>query len=177
MEKREPHTDYPWLHDIARHACHSSETLEVAIDTVEAMHDQYQAFLSSSKSNSALSCPTRLGQYLGFQKRMMKGLHTRSVAVETRLKNEINMVAQEESTLTARINQAAQSDGAAMKAVAVTTLVFLPSTFISTIFSMSFFDFEPSRDEASESWNVSERIWLYWLLVVPLTAAAMGSWV
>lgn len=179
MSKTEPRTDYPRLHEIARHACHSSETLAVAIDTVEAMHDQYRDFLHCLKSGSRPPCSTQLGQYLGFQKRMIKGLHARSMAIETRLNNELNLainkVAQEESATTIRISQATQNDGAAMKAVAVTTLVFLPSTFLSTIFSMSFFSYEPSKDGGI--WHVSGKIWLYWLLVVPLTAAAMGSWV
>lgn len=180
MGRTEPRTDYPKLHEVARHACHSSETLAVAIDTVHAMHNQYRNFLHSSKSDHRLPCSTRTSQYFSFQKQLFRGLHARSMAVEARLKNElnlaINMVAQEASAATVLISQATQHDGAAMKSVAVITLVFLPSTFISTIFSMSFFAFEPGGDGRPESWKVSQRIWLYFLLVVPLTTAAMGTW-
>lgn len=183
MGRTEPRTDYPRLHEVARHACHSSETLSVAIDTVHAMHNQYKSFLHGSKSDHRPPCSTGLSQYFGFQKQLLKGLHARSVAVEARLKNElnlaINMVAQEGSAAAVRISQATQHDGAAMKTVAVITLLFLPSTFISTIFSMSFFVFDPGEDGEDgrpASWKVSGMIWLYFLLVVPLTTAAMGTW-
>ena len=42
-----------------------------------------------------------------------------------------NMVTQRDSQETVRIGEAARSDSAAMKTVAVLTLTFLPATFVS----------------------------------------------
>ena len=177
MAMPEPETDYPLLHDIARHVCHSSETLLVAIETISNMHTQYSSFL---KDRSTYASSDRLRQLLDFQKQMFKGQHARSVAIEARLKNElnlaINLVAQQESAATVRISQAARSDGAAMRAVAVVTLLFLPSTFVSTIFSTTFFAFIPSSEGRPESWAVSERFWVYWVFSVPLTVVAVSTW-
>lgn len=172
MSKLEPETDYPLMHEIARHACHSSETLLVAIETISGMHLQYARLQFKSSAS--------LGQFFDFQKQMLHGQHARSVAVEARLKNELNLalnlVVQQESAATVRISRAAHSDGAAMRAIAVVTLVFLPSTFVSTIFSTTFFTFIPSSDGRSASWAVSGKFWIFWVFSVPLTLLAMGMW-
>lgn len=174
MGKLEPETDYPLMHEIARHTCHSSETLLVAIETISNMHIQYSSFL---RNRSVHASSVNLEQILNFQKQLLKGQHTRSVAIEARLKNELNLVlnlvAQQESGAIVRISQAAHSDGAAMRAVAVVTLVFLPSTFVSTIFSTTFF----SSGSSSASWTISKKFWIYWVFSVPLTAVTIGMWV
>ena len=59
----------------------------------------------------------------------------------------------------------------AMRSIAVVTMLFLPPTFIATLFSTSFFDFQ-SRDGPV----VSHWIWLYVLLSVVLTAMIQGLW-
>lgn len=177
MGRLDPQTDYPLMHEIARHACHSSETLLVAIETISKMHKQHNSFQEKRTEHSS---SVRLGQLLDFQEQMLRGQHTRSVAVEARLKNELNLalnlVAQQESAAIMRISQAAHRDGEAMRAVAVVTLVFLPSTFVSTLFSTTFFAFIPGSEGSSASWAVSEKFWIYWVFSVPLTVVAMGCW-
>ena len=174
MGKLEPETDYPLMHEIARHTCHSSETLLVAIETISNIHMQYSSFL---RNRSLHASSVNLEQIFNFQKQLLKGQHTRSVAIEARLKNELNLalnlVAQQESGAIVRISQAAHSDGAAMRAVAVVTLVFLPSTFVSTIFSTTFF----GSGSSSASWTVSKKFWIYWVFSVPLTVVTIGMWV
>jgi hypothetical protein len=63
-----------------------------------------------------------------------------------------------------------------MRAVAVITFLFLPSAFISTISSTIFFSFVPGGNAVRESWIVLKKIWIYWLFTVPLTIAAMATW-
>lgn len=177
MVKPDPETDYPWMHEVARHACHSSETLLVAIETISKMHKQYSSF---QEKRSEHSSSVRLEQFLDFQEQMLRGQHTRSVAVEARLKNELNLalnlVAQQESAAIARISQATQLDGEAQRVVAMITLLFLPSTFVSTLFSTTFFAFVPGSEGRSASWAVSEKFWIYWVFSVPLTVIAVGCW-
>ena len=179
MDKTEPETDYPLLHEIARHVCHSSETLSVAIDTTSSMRTQCGLLERESSRDTSAPC-VRVRQRLDFLQQLLNGLHARSVAVEARLKNElnlaINLVAQQETAATVRISKAARSDGAAMRAVAVITLLFLPSTFVSTIFSMTFFSFSPGGPGERQSWVVSDKIWIYWLFTVPLTIVALLTW-
>ena len=93
-----------------------------------------------------------------------------------------------------RINEAIQNDSAAMKTVAVLTLTFLPATFVSVlkssppcrvlqqltamqaVFGMTFFNFTPGNEAHPETWVVSEKIWIYWVISIPLTIVTILSW-
>ena len=93
-----------------------------------------------------------------------------------------------------RISEAVHNDSAAMKTIAVLTLTFLPATFVSVwkfslprqvlqqltalqaVFSMTFFDFSPRNEAHPEAWVVSEKIWIYWVISLPLTIVTILSW-
>ena len=83
--------NFPLLHDFARHTVHSSETLDVAIDTMAGILSQYEWFSDSYiDAHSIVSRRTR--QHLCFQVQMMRSLRARSKANEARLRNEIDLV-------------------------------------------------------------------------------------
>ena len=65
-----------------------------------------------------------------------------------------------------RIGDETLRDSSAMKSIAVLTMVFLPSTALATIFSMSSF-FSQSPDDAHIV--VSSEIWIFWAFAVPIT--------
>ena len=67
----------------------------------------------------------------------------------------------------------AQEDSAAMRTISFLGLVFLPGTFISAIFSMSFFNFDPSN---SSPWQMSHRFWVYWAVALPVTILTILFW-
>jgi hypothetical protein len=48
----------------------------------------------------------------------------------------------------------------------------MPATFISALFSKSFFKIDDNTGE----WSVSQEIWLYWVIAVPVTLLTAGSW-
>lgn len=60
-----------------------------------------------------------------------------------------------------------QADSHAMKFIAVLTLVFLPVTGVSTVFSSPFFDVD--FDQTSRPLRVAACIWVFWSVVGPLT--------
>lgn len=60
-------------------------------------------------------------------------------------------------------------DSVAMKTLALVTAIFLPATFIATLFSMSMFDWQGPT-------VVSSNFWVFWVVVVPLSTAILGSW-
>jgi hypothetical protein len=100
------------------------------------------------------------------------------------------------------ISRATQTDSAAMKTVAVLTMTFLPATFISVsyspftkhlewaflqailrltfsqkaVFSMSFFNFRPATGDQPQAWSVSDKLWIYWMFAIPLTAITVLVW-
>ncbi|KAI9162756.1 Mg2+ transporter protein, CorA-like/Zinc transport protein ZntB [Paramyrothecium foliicola] len=70
-----------------------------------------------------------------------------------------------------RIAYATKKDSLAMKTLALIGVIFLPGTFIATLFGMSFFRYE------SEAGPVSEKIWIYFATTVPTTLVFLSSWI
>ena len=143
------------LHEIERHAIHSNETLGVALNTVNAMLQQH-ARLLSRRNQDELGGPVVLyqtHQYMQFQYHMLENTRARSISIEQRSRNEINlvirtflghpqtsvanhckalnMVAQNQTRATALISEATQRDSAVMRTVAIVTMTFLPATFVT----------------------------------------------
>ncbi|KAK6863965.1 hypothetical protein PG995_000493 [Apiospora arundinis] len=102
-----------------------------------------------------------------------------------------NIIAQKESKLNLemaaqqrRLAHASKRDSTAMKTLSLLGALFLPGTFLASLFSMSFFDFnvgpaypgmEPD-DYSGKGANVSEYLWLYFVVTIPLTLAIVGAW-
>ncbi|KAM0706159.1 hypothetical protein Q7P35_006708 [Cladosporium inversicolor] len=63
-------------------------------------------------------------------------------------------------------------DGVDMRAMAVINLITLPGTFTATLFSTSFFNFEP----ATSGKHVSPWIWLYFVVTAAFTALCLFGW-
>ncbi|KAK2009781.1 hypothetical protein LZ32DRAFT_608182 [Colletotrichum eremochloae] len=89
-----------------------------------------------------------------------------------------NYIAQAESNLSRQIATNAGLDSTAMKTLAVVTMVFLPPTFIATLFSMSMFDWQSSSSAAAGDTGrtVVPEFWIYWAVSVPLTLAIVVGW-
>ena len=81
----------------------------------------------------------------------------------------------------------AHQDNTVMKSIALLTMVFLPATFLSvcivtliifgaaltqlqSFFSTTFFTF------GGNGWEVSNRLWIYWVITVPTTIAVVAVW-
>lgn len=58
-----------------------------------------------------------------------------------------------------------------MKMISLLGVLFLPGTFLSSVFSMTFFDFEPGAETV-----VSTQLWVYFAITVPLTAVLLVWW-
>jgi hypothetical protein len=52
--------------------------------------------------------------------------------------------------------------------------LFLPCTFVASVFSMSMFNWQP--DPAAGSNYVSDKFWVYWAVSFPLTVFVMTGW-
>lgn len=60
-----------------------------------------------------------------------------------------------------------------MKTLSLLGAVFLPGTFLSSIFSMTFFDFGSDIPGGAQ---ISQWLWVYFVVTIPLTLAIVGSW-
>ena len=92
--------NFPLLHDFARHTIHSSESLDVAIDTMVGILGQHEWFSDAGRSYIDIDPIVfrRTRQQLLFQIQMMRSLRARSKANEARLRNEIDSVSGRETT-------------------------------------------------------------------------------
>lgn len=173
-----PNPNYPRLHDIARHAIHVSETLDLAVKTVDCIithHDLFSTEMPAPDDRTKLA-QKKISKRMQFYDHMMGSLRFRSASNKERLLNEINLafntVAQYDSRIGVEIGRAAQADGSAMKTIAILTITFFPATFISSVFSMSFFNYNPESSE----WTVSKKFWVYWAVAIPVTCITGLLW-
>ncbi|KAH8716074.1 hypothetical protein HC256_004857 [Beauveria bassiana] len=71
-----------------------------------------------------------------------------------------------------RIAHASKRDSTAMKTISLLGTLFLPGTFLASVFSMTFFNFQSSGGPV-----ISDKLWVYFLLTIPITAAIVGIWI
>ncbi|KAL2134236.1 hypothetical protein VTI74DRAFT_741 [Chaetomium olivicolor] len=117
-----------------------------------------------------------------------------------------NIIAQKESKLglqmageQRRLAHAAKRDSTSMKILSLLGAIFLPATYLASIFSMSFFDFIPDGNGDSSApaapsgggnslgdgssggggaaWSpVSPLLWIYFAITIPLTLVIVVLW-
>ncbi|KAI1417613.1 hypothetical protein F5Y13DRAFT_60401 [Hypoxylon sp. FL1857] len=100
-----------------------------------------------------------------------------------------NIMAQKESKLNLeiasqqrRVAHATKRDGTAMKTLSLLGAVFLPGTFMASVFSMTFFDFNVgpsdggSDDSSGQGAQVSNKLWVYFAVTIPLTLIILLFW-
>lgn len=89
-----------------------------------------------------------------------------------------------------RIAHASKRDGSATKTLSVLGALFLPGTYLASVFSMTFFNFQastsfiscrrqssltkPSPTDATPV--VSVQLWIYFALTIPITAIILVAW-
>ncbi|KAK8030942.1 hypothetical protein PG990_000676 [Apiospora arundinis] len=77
----------------------------------------------------------------------------------------------ETTSWTVEISKAAQRDSSHMRSIAVLTMAFLPGTFVATVFSMNFFDWQGGAEGI-----LSPYIWIFVVVVFVLTALTLAIW-
>ncbi|KAF2460108.1 hypothetical protein BDY21DRAFT_184939 [Lineolata rhizophorae] len=83
-----------------------------------------------------------------------------------------SLVAQKDSLIAQKNNALSMRDSAAMKVISVITAAFLPATFTATLFSTTFFDFQPEK----EGHIASAWLWLYFAVAIILTIIIFSWW-
>ncbi|RMZ83475.1 hypothetical protein DV737_g1584, partial [Chaetothyriales sp. CBS 132003] len=94
---------------------------------------------------------------------------SREISALSLLHNQAMKTIAEESRNVAILTR---KDSIDMRIIAAVTLVFLPGTFIATVFGSNLFQFLP----ASSSQVVSKWIWLYAVLTTAITAIVLLFW-
>ncbi|AEO69344.1 uncharacterized protein THITE_2119638 [Thermothielavioides terrestris NRRL 8126] len=101
-----------------------------------------------------------------------------------------NIIAQKESKLNLqmageqrRLAHAAKRDSTSMKILSLLGAIFLPATYLASIFSMSFFNFNNNNNNGNSNSNssgnnqiVSPLLWIYFAITAPLTLLVVVAW-
>ncbi|KAM0343276.1 hypothetical protein ACHAPU_008726 [Fusarium lateritium] len=119
---------------------------------------------------------------LDFYKVKLKGLenyiHTTLERLKVQREALYNIISQREARLNLeiageqrRIAHASKRDSTAMKTLSLMGALFLPGTYLASVFSMTFFDFGQDADPV-----ISVELWVYFAITVPVTALIVGCW-
>ncbi|OAQ97889.1 hypothetical protein LLEC1_01514 [Akanthomyces lecanii] len=82
-----------------------------------------------------------------------------------------------------RIAHASKRDSTAMKTISLLGTLFLPGTFLASVFSMTAPSLSTNRHHADQEAKtaadpvISDKLWVYFLLAIPITAAIVGIWI
>ncbi|KAL2826665.1 pyridoxal phosphate-dependent transferase [Aspergillus cavernicola] len=131
--------------------------------------------------------PSLNGEILGMLEHnisLAKSIEDHVLGLQKRLELQLNVlysfVAQTDNRLSARLAATSGRDSTSMKILAFITTIFLPGTYIATLFSMNMFNWEESSSDTSntdtDDPTVSPRFWIYWAVSAPLTALTLAGW-
>jgi hypothetical protein len=87
-------TDFPGLHEVARHTSHATETVQVASNILERMVCECEALAQRQPNDTDEEAMYEYFEALKLQHSMLLGIAARSTSNEKRLSNEINLVRQ-----------------------------------------------------------------------------------
>ncbi|KAK4132809.1 hypothetical protein BT67DRAFT_450775 [Trichocladium antarcticum] len=154
-------TSFSPMHEISRHAIHTAEILEAATNTLNEMQRCRAVIYERLPDDPGETHKGQAKDYAQFQITLLRSLKLRSDSNQERLRNEVNLA----------FNNLARQDNSVMKSIALLTMIFLPATFISAIFSTTFFNY---ADDGS--WQISDKLWIYWATTVPGTIVIVILW-
>ncbi|KAL8882576.1 MAG: hypothetical protein Q9198_000443 [Flavoplaca austrocitrina] len=124
---------------MARHMIHVSETLTVALHSLQGLKEQQQEFAGQHLRWKIFNNNAK--RNFNFQLQLLQSLLSRSESNKARLQNEITLAfhgeSQRESKVQVRIADEARKKTASMKAIAVVTMTFLPATFVALSFHIN----------------------------------------
>ncbi|PNS21766.1 hypothetical protein CAC42_1620 [Sphaceloma murrayae] len=193
-----PIPDYDRVNEAPRHIFHCTEILAAAIDVVENMIEEHQAFqvqygelFTSSPSRNVARNVT---QALKAQRSLLVGNSLQAKALEGRLGHQVSLasatITQHDSKVVMQIQKATAADSASTTTISFLGLIFLPATFVCSLFSTTFFSLQPAVDLTARTdgpngrgadavpayWIMSDRFWVFWAVSLPLTVFTVGVW-
>lgn len=107
-------------------------------------------------------------------KSVVSSLQTR---MELQLSILYSFTSQGDNRINERIALNSGRDSTSMKILALISALFLPATFVATVFSMSMFQWQPNGGNGDHSSaTVSDKIWIYPATAIPLTVVTVVGW-
>ncbi|KAL8871664.1 MAG: hypothetical protein Q9174_002554 [Haloplaca sp. 1 TL-2023] len=115
-----------------------------------------------------------------FSRETLEQVKTLRNRIRIQLSVVANFIAQNDSRTNIAVAEASRRiafetkrDSDAMKTIAALTMVFLPATFVATLFGMVFFTTDGS---SPAGFRVNSYWWMYLAATIPLTLLTVGTW-
>ncbi|RYC63258.1 hypothetical protein CHU98_g2944 [Xylaria longipes] len=183
IDEKEEYTDFnvDWINrDLVE--CHSQvlwkrpQAYQEIIKEMKTAMSKFKDCVHGEKNTKKMKAlQSSMGSRLEFYRVKLTGqehyihttlerLHIQRQAKESKL--NLEMAAQQR-----RLAHASKRDSTAMKTLSLLGAIFLPGTFLSSVFSMTFFDFKVAGNS-----EVSQELWIYFVITIPLTLAIVGTW-
>ena len=89
----------------------------------------------------------------------------------------LSAITQSNAEYTAALAVDGKRDSIAMKTISILGIVYLPGTFVATLFSINAFDWGGADGKESSSLTVAPSIWIYFAIAVPLTVVTFLGWI
>ena len=86
------------------------------------------------------------------------------------------MMSQRASELNLEVARATKEDSISISTFTFITAIFLPATFVATLFSVNMFDWSDGNGGAGSHNTLSGKFWIFWAVTGPLTALTMTGW-
>ncbi|KAJ0413902.1 hypothetical protein BJY00DRAFT_296001 [Aspergillus carlsbadensis] len=96
----------------------------------------------------------------------------------------LSVITQSDAEYTADIAIDGKRDSIAMRTISILGIVYLPGTFVATLFSMEMFTWGggsssggEQQQSSSSTISASPSFWIYWVIAVPLTVITLVIWI
>jgi hypothetical protein len=161
------------LHQISQDADSLIQSADTGIALMDSLRlaQERLVYFSGYRERQAHSQSINAADYLkkGIEarKRWLQGAKSRK---ETAMSLVYNLVSQKEAGTNMGIAQDTRNDSSSMKAIAALTMIFLPTSAVSSFFGMAFFDGQAGILTVANEW------WMFLAVTVPLTATVVIIW-
>ncbi|KAK5997638.1 hypothetical protein PT974_03002 [Cladobotryum mycophilum] len=114
-----------------------------------------------------------VSEYDEFIREITNVMEAMNLAVQLELNNasrKDTRINQQISATSLEVAEMTRNDGSLMKSIAILGMIFLPATFVSTFFSMGFFQWKNGSSKGS----VSRDLWVYVVATLAVTFLTLG---
>ncbi|KAJ6100392.1 hypothetical protein N7499_000022, partial [Penicillium canescens] len=185
-------TDLAIIGHVGRCCLDCGEWLVQAIDgrllDEQPSHDKGKQSSSSSPQNQDTQFSERLKairlvvrQDVEYMRRrtvmLLSQVQQMSDRTQSQTSYMLSVITQSDAEYTAAIAIDGKRDSIAMRTISILGIVYLPATFVATLFSINMFTWGGTSGEEASSLSASPSIWIYWAVAVPLTVITILVWV
>ncbi|KAF2438505.1 hypothetical protein P171DRAFT_491170 [Karstenula rhodostoma CBS 690.94] len=148
---------------------------------LDGLQRAFEQFVKASDADQGLQLPIRAAieqfrsdatSYKNQAMHIFKKTQSTAQSISDSLNLTYQQLAQSQNRNTFMMATSARDDSIAIRAITLVTSFYLPFSFVATIFGMNLVDF----DSQSRNLAVSNQMWLYFVISVPLTAVTLLCW-